>query len=236
VFFAGWRGHDDLPQALAACDAVVMPSVNDSYPRWLLAATGLEALAVGTIGAQETVSGQLDADERRALIRAIGAAIETAGLPEMVDRVVQRVLGTATGPVADHVHRYLADHGIHDAPPADINRWWRTRGALAHGGAVDIDPGDLNHLITVFQVALRRTAGAEAIPLPLPTPAPPDPPPGAPAPPGPAAATGGPAVPRGSEHRSPPPSVEPGQESEPAAQRTGRRWRGVRWRPKWWGG
>ena len=33
VFFAGWRGHDDLPQALAACDAVVMPSVNDSYPR-----------------------------------------------------------------------------------------------------------------------------------------------------------------------------------------------------------
>src|SRR5204863_7652103 len=28
VFFAGWRGHDDLPQALAACDALVMPSVD----------------------------------------------------------------------------------------------------------------------------------------------------------------------------------------------------------------
>jgi D-inositol-3-phosphate glycosyltransferase len=42
VFFAGWRGHDDLPQALAACDAVVMPSVNDSYPQ-----TPLEAMAVG---------------------------------------------------------------------------------------------------------------------------------------------------------------------------------------------
>ncbi len=42
VFFAGWRGHDDLPQALAACDAVVMPSVNDSYPQ-----TALEAMAVG---------------------------------------------------------------------------------------------------------------------------------------------------------------------------------------------
>lgn len=42
VFFAGWRGHDDLPQALAACDAVVMPSVNDSYPQ-----AALEAMAVG---------------------------------------------------------------------------------------------------------------------------------------------------------------------------------------------
>ncbi len=42
VFFAGWRGHDDLPQALAACDAVVMASVNDSYPQ-----APLEAMAVG---------------------------------------------------------------------------------------------------------------------------------------------------------------------------------------------
>ncbi len=42
VFFAGWRGHEDLPRALAACDALVMPSVNDSYPQ-----TPLEAMAVG---------------------------------------------------------------------------------------------------------------------------------------------------------------------------------------------
>ncbi|MGH9270960.1 MAG: glycosyltransferase family 4 protein, partial [Ilumatobacteraceae bacterium] len=42
IFFAGWRGHDDLPVALAACDALVMPSVNDSYPQ-----TPLEAMAVG---------------------------------------------------------------------------------------------------------------------------------------------------------------------------------------------
>lgn len=42
VFFAGWRGHDHLPHALAACDAVVMPSVNDSYPQ-----APLEAMAVG---------------------------------------------------------------------------------------------------------------------------------------------------------------------------------------------
>ena len=42
VFFAGWRGHDDLPHALAACDALVMASVNDSYPQ-----APLEAMAVG---------------------------------------------------------------------------------------------------------------------------------------------------------------------------------------------
>ena len=42
VFFAGWRGHDDLPGALAACDALVMPSVDDSYSQ-----AALEAMAVG---------------------------------------------------------------------------------------------------------------------------------------------------------------------------------------------
>ena len=42
VFFAGWWGHDDLARALAASDALVMPSVNDSYPQ-----APLEAMAVG---------------------------------------------------------------------------------------------------------------------------------------------------------------------------------------------
>ena len=42
IFFAGWRGHDDLPDALAASDALVMASVDDSYPQ-----SPLEAMAVG---------------------------------------------------------------------------------------------------------------------------------------------------------------------------------------------
>jgi len=42
VYFAGWRGHEDLPEGLAACDALVMPSVDDSF-----AQTALEAMAVG---------------------------------------------------------------------------------------------------------------------------------------------------------------------------------------------
>ncbi|CAA9265144.1 MAG: glycosyltransferase() [uncultured Acidimicrobiales bacterium] len=42
VFFAGWRGHTDLPDGLAASDVLVMPSVNDSF-----AQTALEAMATG---------------------------------------------------------------------------------------------------------------------------------------------------------------------------------------------
>ena len=42
IYFAGWRGHDELPDGLAACDVLVMPSVNDSYPQ-----TPLEAMAAG---------------------------------------------------------------------------------------------------------------------------------------------------------------------------------------------
>lgn len=42
LYFAGWRGHEDLPDGLAVSDALVMPSVNDSYPQ-----TPLEAMAVG---------------------------------------------------------------------------------------------------------------------------------------------------------------------------------------------
>ena len=42
IFFSGWRGHEDLPEGLAASDVLVMPSVNDSYPQ-----TPLEAMATG---------------------------------------------------------------------------------------------------------------------------------------------------------------------------------------------
>ncbi len=42
IFFTGWRGHDDLPDGLAAADALVVPSVADPYPQ-----VPLEAMAVG---------------------------------------------------------------------------------------------------------------------------------------------------------------------------------------------
>ena len=42
IYFTGWRGHDDLPEGLAVCDAIVVPSVDDAYPQ-----VPLEAMAVG---------------------------------------------------------------------------------------------------------------------------------------------------------------------------------------------
>ena len=42
IYFTGWRGHEDLPAGLAACDALVVPSVEDPYPQ-----VPLEAMAVG---------------------------------------------------------------------------------------------------------------------------------------------------------------------------------------------
>ncbi|CAN5549407.1 hypothetical protein BH10ACT1_BH10ACT1_12720 [soil metagenome] len=42
IYFTGWRGHHDLPAGLAACDALIVPSVEDPYPQ-----VPLEAMAVG---------------------------------------------------------------------------------------------------------------------------------------------------------------------------------------------
>ena len=42
IYFTGWRGHSDLPAGLAACDALIVPSVEDPYPQ-----VPLEAMAVG---------------------------------------------------------------------------------------------------------------------------------------------------------------------------------------------
>ena len=42
IYFTGWRGHDHLPDGLAVCDAIVVPSVDDACPQ-----VPLEAMAVG---------------------------------------------------------------------------------------------------------------------------------------------------------------------------------------------
>lgn len=47
IYFTGWRGHDDLAEALSAGDALIVPSVEDPYPQVPLEAmaTGLPVLA-----------------------------------------------------------------------------------------------------------------------------------------------------------------------------------------------
>jgi len=52
VFLAGWHGHDDLPQALNAADAVVLPSVREQFGQVLVEgmACGLPVIAVDRHG------------------------------------------------------------------------------------------------------------------------------------------------------------------------------------------
>ena len=121
--------YEELPEYIRSCLELNYLLVVSTRPpnRWLLAATGLEALAVGTIGAEDTVSNRLDADGRRQLQGALEPAMAAVGLSDLGERVVQRVLSTTTGPVANHVDAYLRGVGIEDTSPTEINRWWRVR-------------------------------------------------------------------------------------------------------------
>lgn len=160
-------GHyADLPEFARSCLELNYLLVLSTRPpnRWLLAAIGLEALAVGAAGAQQTLSSQLGPDKDRELQAALRPALHDLGLDDLADKIVQRVQSTTVNRVADHVHGQLMQLGIAEVTADQINRWWRTRGALAHGDAVDIDQGELKRLITVFQTALRRSVGVEPIP------------------------------------------------------------------------
>ncbi len=135
-----------------------------SLNRWLLAVIGLETLAGGVVGPQKTISARL-AEERKSseeLVAGIATVADNSGIGELAQRMTERVLSTTLGPVADQIHAFFEQVSISNVSRADIRKWWSTRGSIAHGGAPDIDPGDLNHLITVFQTALRRVAGSEA--------------------------------------------------------------------------
>ena len=89
IYFAGWRGHDDLPRALSACDALVVPSVDDPYPQVPLEAmaVGLPVIACASGGLLSMVNldpahptGWLVApDDLDALTEALLAAVNTPG-------------------------------------------------------------------------------------------------------------------------------------------------------------
>ena len=83
VFLAGWRGHDELPQALHASDVLVLPSVREQFGQVLVEAMacGLPVIAVDAHGPATIVdageTGWLVApdDEEEladALVEAIG--------------------------------------------------------------------------------------------------------------------------------------------------------------------
>jgi hypothetical protein len=128
--------------------------------RWLLAATGLEALTLGHLGRQPRLAGRLRPGAKRQLRQAIDALLRDAGVVDQADRdrAFPRLLDTTLEPLAGHVSRYLASADIEDVTVADLQRWWEIRGKIAHGSAVEIDDPDLNKLIGTFQAALRRAA------------------------------------------------------------------------------
>jgi hypothetical protein len=162
------RGLDALPPYLRTClDINYLLVISDRDPvRFLLAATGLEALAVGRLGSQPALAGILASGSKPALRSAVDIALEQAGVgdSEKRNRGVERLLGTTLEPVAAHVRQYLDLVALTDASVDDIARWWRVRGEVAHGSGVEIDVSDLNRLMNCFQTALRRDAGIEPIP------------------------------------------------------------------------
>ncbi len=82
VFLAGWHGHDELPDFLAASDVVVLPSVREQFGQVLVEgmACGLPAIAVDAHGPAEIVdhgeTGWLvEPDDRDALAAALVEAV-----------------------------------------------------------------------------------------------------------------------------------------------------------------
>jgi glycosyltransferase involved in cell wall biosynthesis len=86
VFLAGWRPHDQLPQALNAADVLVLPSVAEAFGLALVEAMacGLPVIACDAHGPSEIVrdgeSGWLVApDDERALEQALVEAVTQPG-------------------------------------------------------------------------------------------------------------------------------------------------------------
>jgi hypothetical protein len=159
---------DDLPPSVRNClDLNYLLLISDRPPvRWLLAATGLEALAVGRLGNQPRLSGLLSARRKRGLQASIDRALREAGVEDADKRAraLERLLGATQERLAAHVVRYLELMGIHDVTVDEIANWWTIRGQIAHGSGVQVDVSDLNRLVHCFQTALRRAAGIEPVP------------------------------------------------------------------------
>lgn len=111
IYFAGWRGHNDLPAGLAACDALVMPSVNDSF-----AGTALEAMAAG-LPVLATQSGGFPSMINLDPARPTGWLIA----PDDLDALTDALLDLVSHP-SD-----VAERGRHALAHAHANLSWEGR-------------------------------------------------------------------------------------------------------------
>jgi glycosyltransferase involved in cell wall biosynthesis len=89
VFFAGWRGHDDLPRGLGCADCFVAPSTDEPFGLVYLEAMASGLPVIGTLSGGppsfvDVVPGEPDGwlvrpDDEEALAEAIVHAVENAG-------------------------------------------------------------------------------------------------------------------------------------------------------------
>ena len=90
VFFAGWRGHDDLPLGLASADVFVAPSVNEPFGQVYLEAMscGLPVIATSTGGPKSFVNVEperepgwpVEPGDAQSLASAMAEAVDTRSL------------------------------------------------------------------------------------------------------------------------------------------------------------
>ncbi|MCZ4100937.1 hypothetical protein [Streptomyces sp. H39-C1] len=158
---------DDLDQYVQDCLDINQLAVISDRPqvRWILAVTGLQALANGAIGPQRQLGDDLTKGAKRVFRMGLKSHFMQVGVSDdLQDRAHNQILRTTHTSVARHIHRYLSESaGIHDVTESEINEWWLTRGKVAHGARVQIDPTVLNRLIINFQQALRKEAGLEEV-------------------------------------------------------------------------
>jgi len=89
VFFAGWRGHDDLGRALPCADVMVAPSYNEPFGQVFLEAmaAGVPVIATNTGGPVSFVNTEpgapngwvVEADDEAALADAIAESVNDPG-------------------------------------------------------------------------------------------------------------------------------------------------------------
>jgi glycosyltransferase involved in cell wall biosynthesis len=129
VFLAGWRPHDELPQALNAADALVLPSVAEAFGLVLVEAMacGLPVIATRAHGPAEIVGDRgsgwlIPPDDEDALVDALLAATtdrrERLARGRRAQADSRRYDWAAIAPRFASLYEQLLAHRYEEADPA----------------------------------------------------------------------------------------------------------------------
>ena len=105
VFFAGWRGHDDLPEGLACADVLVAPSNNEPFGQVYLEAMACGLPVIGTRSGGPTSFVNTVPGEPN------GWLVEPDDLDALTDAIVEAVNdGAARRARAANAYRQIRRH------------------------------------------------------------------------------------------------------------------------------